>query len=120
MANPPVTRVEGGNGPEPIVWIARADAARAALVAPAELALDPDLQPVPRPLAPQGLAAVVDRALGPVDLPRLLDLAEALEAARIAAAPSTFEIDPALADVVDAVLADEAAKVMRYLDLRGA
>ncbi|MEM9341907.1 MAG: hypothetical protein AAGA87_02565 [Pseudomonadota bacterium] len=77
----------------------------------------PDLVEPSRPLAPQGMAGLVDEALGSVKLPTLLELANALEdmagyTSRLA------DIDPAMAEVAQAVLSDEQAKVLRYVDLR--
>jgi len=55
--------------------------------------------------------------MGPVNLPTLLELVDALDdVAQHANAMN--DIDPAMSEVALAVLTDEQAKVMRYLDLR--
>jgi delta 1-pyrroline-5-carboxylate dehydrogenase len=77
----------------------------------------PDLVEPSRPFAAQGLSGTVERAMGPVALPTLLELVDALDdVAQHASAMN--DIDPAMSEVALAVLSDEQAKVMRYLDLR--
>lgn len=78
----------------------------------------PDLQPPSRPLAPRGLAGVLDAALGPVELPGLVELADVLARAEAEVARDPA-IEPGLGEVIVAVLGDERRKVTRYLDLRG-
>lgn len=77
----------------------------------------PDIVEPSRQLAPQGLTATVDRALGSVKLPTLLELANALD--DLSGHLDTLtDIDPALAEVAGMVLQDEQNKVLRYIDLR--
>ena len=105
---------------DPVRTIAEADFQSRALAGSPDVAIldgGPDLVEPSRPLAPQGMAGLVDEALGAVKLPTLLELANALDemagyTARLA------DIDPAMAEVAQAVLADEQAKVLRYVDLR--
>lgn len=117
MSREPIQRLKPSRQPDPIEIIARAEAERA--VKPAdpgrEPDTDPDLVPPVRSLAPQGLAAVVDSALGSVRLPALIDLYAALDDARVRA---EADLDPTLGSVVTAVLEEEQAKILRYLDLR--
>lgn len=103
---------------DPIAQIARADRIEGEAVGQVP-AFDPgpELVEPSRPLAPKGMAAVVDAALGPVKLPTLIDLADALDDLS-SQADLMSDIDPAMTEVVQAVLADEQRKVLRYLDLR--
>lgn len=104
---------------DPVALIARAERARPG--APASLApVDhgPDLQPPSTPLAPRGLAGVLDAALGPVELPSLVALADVLARAEAEVARDPA-IEPGLGEVIVSVLGDERRKVTRYLDLRG-
>lgn len=111
--------VPGGIPAGPIGVIARAEARRevAARGSAAAEEAQADLVPPVRELAPQGLAAIVDAAFGPVRLPGLMPLADALEAAA-ARMEMLASVDPALAEVAGAVVADERRKILRYLDLR--
>ena len=117
MSRDQIQRLKPSRKPDPIEIIARADAERA--IKPndqrRDVEGDPDLVPPVRTYAPQGLAAVVDSALGPVRLPALIDLYAALDDARVRA---DAELDPTLGSVVTAVLEEEQAKILRYLDLR--
>lgn len=121
MARQHVAPVGSPSGADPIARIARAE--REAFVrgptdrvVPADT---PEVQPPTRPLAPVGLARTVDRALGRIALPTLLELTDALEDAA-AVLSDEPRLEPALRDVIDAVLADERRKVLRYVDLRDA
>ncbi len=120
MSDRPVAPLARGRPAGPIDEIARADAERRNATQNATTSVGsasdpgPDLQPASRPFAPQGHARIVDQALGRVQLPRLIELAGALEEARRAARIAA-DIDPALAEVIDAVLDDEGYKVARYL-----
>ena len=104
---------------DPIARIAQAERLSAEEVAARAPVIDtgPDLVEPSRPLAPQGLSAVLDGALGAVKLPTLLELANALDDLS-AQAELMSDIDPAMTEVVSAVLDDEQRKVLRYLDLR--
>ena len=117
MAEPGVNRIGGGRPTDPIQIIAAAERERAAAQGAPAPDASPDLAPPSRPLAPQGMAGLLDHALGPVRLPTLLELAEALELARVELDLSS-EMELEMAEVVTAVLEDERAKVLRYLDLR--
>lgn len=121
MARPDVARVGAPAGLDPIARIARAERdsiARAGSDRIVETGA-PELQPPTRPLAPAGLARTVDRALGRVVLPTLLELADALDDAA-AVLVGDARLEPGLRDVIGAVLDDERHKVLRYVDLRDA
>ena len=77
----------------------------------------PDLVPAAAALAPQGLSGLVERALGRMTPPGLLELANALEDLQ-GHVSALADVDPALAEVTASVLADEQRKVLRYVDLR--
>lgn len=68
-------------------------------------------------LAPQGMDAVVDQAMGPVELPTLLDLKDAVSQIKsgFIAAP---EIAVEVSSTVLAVLDEELMKIDRYIELR--
>ena len=120
MADRGVSPVRGEFTQDPISAIARAEkAARVGDDQTAPMVFDtgPDLVDPSRPLAPQGLASVVDQALGQVQLPTLLELANALDDISDSA-DAMAEIDPAMSSVAKAVIEDEQRKIMRYLDLR--
>lgn len=104
---------------DPIGAIARAERQRLSDNPASTQAFDagPDLVEPSRLLAPQGMAGAVDRALGSVKLPTLLELANALDDIS-GHVDALAEIDPGMAEVASAVLGDEQRKVMRYLDLR--
>lgn len=119
MADRGLSRIGGDITTDPIAAIARAERAGKAdaLLQPQVVDGGPDLVEPSRQLAPQGLAGTVDRALGSVRLPTLLELANALDDLS-AHVESLADIDPALSEVAGMVLQDEQRKVMRYLDLR--
>lgn len=109
----------GQSSIDPIEAIARADRQTQAGTAPLRASVDqgPDLVEPSRPFAPQGLASTVEQALGPVKLPTLLELVDALDdVAHHAGAMD--DIDSGISEVARAVLDDEQRKVMRYLELR--
>lgn len=119
MAQQRVSSLDRPTRAGPIDRIAEADRNRVDAVRPegANEFDAPELQPPSRPLAPQGLAGAVDRALGRVELPTLLELANALDEASEALAQDD-RIEPAMRELLSAVLTDEQRKVMRYLDVR--
>lgn len=117
MAEPGLSRIGRGRPADPIQIIAAAERDRAQAQAVPSTDPAPDLVPPSRPLAPQGMAGLLDQALGPVRLPTLLELAEALELARVEL-DLAQGMDSEMAETVAAVLDDERAKVLRYLDLR--
>lgn len=104
----------------PIELIARAELARSARAreAPAQ-DTQPDLVPPSGLNRPQGLAAVIDEALGSVELPTLYELQAALSSAeaRLADGVETSSL-PELDQVVIAVLAEEKLKIAAYMDVR--
>ncbi|MEM8693433.1 MAG: hypothetical protein AAGG57_16300 [Pseudomonadota bacterium] len=118
MAERSLTPVGADLSSDPIARIARAEQARADASPQAQIFdSGPDLVEPSRPLAPQGLSAVVDASLGSVKLPTLLELANALDDVGQHAG-LLAEIDPAMSEIVTAVLDDEQRKVLRYVDLR--
>jgi hypothetical protein len=119
MSGQTLNRVGADFSADPIAAIARAERAGRAdpVTQPQIVDGGPDLVEPSRQLAPQGLSGAVDRALGSVHLPTLLELANALEDLS-AHVESLADIDPALSEVAGMVLQDEQRKVMRYLDLR--
>lgn len=104
----------------PIEMIARAELARSARAAePQSVDTQPDMVPSSGLNRPKGLAAVIDEALGSVELPTLHDLRAALSTAaeRFDADSETSNL-PELDRVVVAVLEEEQLKISAYLDVR--
>jgi hypothetical protein len=100
--------------------IARAELARSSRShEPRAVDEQPDLVPASGLNRPKGLAAVIDTALGPVDLPALFELQSALASVeeRLRASGDAGPL-PELNDVVVAVLAEERDKISRYIDVR--
>ncbi len=100
--------------------IARAELARSARASePKPVETGPDVVPSAGLNRPKGLAAIVDEALGSVDLPTLHDLRAALFSAaeRFEASSETSDL-PELDRVVAAVLEEEQLKISAYLDVR--
>ncbi len=114
-----VTQVTPRRGLDPIAEIARADRSAGIDTARLDNAPDdgPDIIPPSSHLAPQGLAAIMDRALGRVTLPTLLELQSALATARERLAVDPM-IERGIVDVVEAVLVDEQSKIGRFIALR--
>lgn len=107
----------------PIEIIARAELVRAGRPREAAAAdILPDLVPPSDLDRPQGLSAILDTALGQVDLPTLFELQSALAAAgaRLAADAAAEGPMGALDSVVAAVLAEEQDKIARYIGVRDA
>jgi len=120
MANQNIPAVRVKSSADPITIIGRSELAVSQKVAgntTNPLDYGPDLQNPSHPLAPMGLAAKLDDAIGNVRLPKLLELADALEHS-LAEIDATSDLDPEMSTVVLAVLSDEKRKVLRYLDLR--
>jgi hypothetical protein len=119
MADRNLSAVAGRVSIDPIETIARADRIAAAETTRPKPGLDegPDLVEPSRPLAAQGLASKVEQAMGPIALPTLLELVDALDDVA-QHANAMDDIDNGMSEIARAVLADEQAKVMRYIDLR--
>ena len=66
---------------------------------------------------PQGLDGLVDRAVGAVDLPSLIDLKAAVERVRDGFVASP-DLAPELTSTALAVMDEELMKIDRYLELR--
>lgn len=108
-------------GVSPIEQIARAELARSARAREVRPTSDqPELVPPSGLNRPQGLSAVIDDALGPVNLPTLFELRSALGSVEEHLKTSIGDDDEmaALFDVVVAVLAEEQLKISNYIDVR--
>ena len=120
MADKQVTKISPSQLSDAIDIIARAEqrgrvdmpAVGAPLGAPGQV----DALPVQNHLAPQGLANAVDVAMGPIQLPRLIDLHSAILKVRDNLA-SAVNLPDDLSSTAISVLDEETMKIDRYLAL---
>lgn len=120
MAGKTVSKVSAAQLSDAIDIIARAELrgrTEPAVAAQLNQNAQPDAVPVPNHLAPQGLANTVDAAMGPIQLPRLIDLHSAILKVRdnLTSAPGLAED---LSATAISVLDEETLKIDRYLALR--
>jgi|GEM_PF-6499854 len=119
MADKAVSKVSAAQLSDAIDIIARAELRGTSGPSPASLpnqSASLDAVPVQNHLAPQGLANRVDAAMGPIQLPRLIDLHSAILRVRdnLTGAPNLPED---LSATAISVLDEETLKIDRYLAL---
>ncbi len=119
MTQKSVGQVTAAQLSDAIDIIARAELRAAREIQPAKTGvvdLSTDAVPVFNPLAPQGMANVVDAALGPIQLPRLIDLHSAILRVREHVG-SAVDLPEELSSTAMSVLDEETLKIDRYLAL---
>ena len=121
MAQKPVTKISPAQLSDAIDIIARAEQ-RGQLGVPRTgpvLSQSGNVEAAPSQnhLAPQGLANTVDVAMGPIQLPRLIDLHSAILKVRDNLA-SAVNLPDDLSATAISVLDEETMKIDRYLALR--
>ena len=119
MAEKTVSKVSAAQLSDAIDIIARAELRSASgPIATEPLGQTPrgDAVPAQNHLAPQGLANTVDAAMGPIQLPRLIDLHSAILRVRDNLA-SAVTLPEDLSSTAISVLDEETLKIDRYLAL---
>lgn len=120
MADKQVSKVSAAQLSDAIDIIARAELrGKPGPVAPvlARQAAPLDAVPVQNHLAPQGIANTVDVAMGPIQLPRLIDLHSAILKVRDNLTQAV-NLPEDLSATAISVLDEETLKIDRYLALR--